>query len=171
MAYLSDQIAALQEIIHSSNESQRLNNEKMQRSKHHQQYELAYSSDQTNIGNPIKHANSAMQMSNIPDNLINEAPTSATNSHDGEFLLSSGLNKDGFVTNNNATSMPTVLAEPNETITYDHNHNPSLQQDVIEELKPYSQLEEEPIVPVFNVGSQYFDAELQTICDELEKAR
>lgn len=156
---------------------------------------MAYSSDQT-VANSIKHSNSVLHMSNrhSPDNFINNPPASATNSHDGEFMLNSTMNKMDHptinMTINNANSMPTVYNESNDTPIFDHNHNPSLPQEsmLIESVHDQSntilknqnyehqvdERDEEPeaeIKQVVNFSSQYFDVELQTICDELEKAR
>lgn len=146
---------------------------------------MTYSNDQTI--NSIKHSNSVLHMSNrhSPDNFVqHEPPVSATNSHDGEYHLKEILSKT-----HNANSMPNVRNESNDTSTIDHNHNPTLIQQESVMVEPIEQpnimksqiyeqqfekrdadLESDTKQP-FNFSSQFFDAELQNICDELEKAR
>src|SRR4051812_38445932 len=131
---------------------------------------MAYSSDQTNSNHPIKHSNSVMQiMSHEMSNY--DAPTSAGNSQDGEMVLSK---ETSALINSNAASMPTILTE---SINFDHKGNPSLQKEPApSNLKLYEHEKkneefESDFKHAVNFSSQYFDAELQNICDELEKAR
>jgi hypothetical protein len=107
---------------------------------------------------------------------VHEAPMSATNSQDDEMIL---IKEGSALINNNAASMPTILTE---SINFDHKGNPSLQKEYSKELANPSSLKlydlekknedlDSDFKHAVNFSSQYFDAELQNICDELEKTR
>lgn len=106
------------------------------------------------------------------NNFVHEAPTSAANSQDGEMILT----KETSALINNAASMPTILTESinfdkgNSSLQREHSKEPTSNLKLYELEKKNEDLDSD-FKHAVNFSSQYFDAELQNICDELEKAR
>lgn len=102
-------------------------------------------------------------------NFVHEPPSSAPSSQDGESILNT-QKEAASLANNNAISMPTVLGE--FTDAFDNNGNPSFYHEASEgRMDPGFYEDKRDEEHPFNFSSQYFDAELQKYCDELEKAK